>query len=335
MKRLLMMVTAAILSTTSALAASDNGEITGAGSSFVYPAMVKWAKGYNDAKTIKVNYQSIGSGGGMRQLKAKTIDFAASDEPLTKDQLTQRGWKQYPIIMGGIIPIVNIHGIKNGQLILSGPVLADIYQGKLDYWDAKPIKALNPGLKLPHAMIIPVHRSDGSGTTYNFTYYLAQVSPAWKNKVNYSTNISWPAGLGGKGNPGVAALVQQLTNSIGYVEYAYITNDSKLTYVSMKNSSGTVVKPTIATFKAGIKAASQQPGPHNQMITNPPGTDSWPIMSTTFVMMPKWLAAEKAQEVKAFLAWCYRNGGDLAQALSYVPIPAERYQPIIANWKIS
>ena len=318
MKRLMMVVTAIVFTMATAFAANNHTEITGAGSSFVYPVMVKWARVYNKETGIRVNYQSIGSGGGMRQLHAKTIDFAASDEPLNKKQLAQKGWGQYPIIMGAIIPIVNIQGIQNGKLILTGSVLAEIYLGKIHYWDAAPIKKLNPGLKLPHRWIIPVHRSDGSGTSYNFTYYLSQVSPEWKKRIGYDTEVGWPTGIGGKGNAGVAAQVEQLSDSIGYVEYAYIAND-ELTYVGMKNRSGAIVMPTIQTFKAGNLQASRQPG-HDLMITNPSGRHSWPIMATTFIMIPQRLRPDQSKKVQAFVAWCYKNGGAMAQKLSYVPV---------------
>lgn len=334
MKIIIKIITATIFVMTTALAVSENSEITGAGSSFVYPVMVKWTRAYSIARGINVNYQSIGSGGGIRQLNAKTIDFAASDEPLTTTKLNQAQWQQYPIVMGGIIPVVNIAGIKNGELVLTGSLLADIYLGNVRYWDAPAIKAVNPALTLPHTSIIPVYRADSSGTTYNFTYYLSQVSPAWKSKAHYATNISWPVGIGGKGNAGVAAQVIQLSNSIGYVEYAYITN-GRLTYVSMKNRSGQTVKPTLAAFKAGVSATVGKQQPDKalpMMMTNPMGSASWPIMATTFVMIPQGLPNNREKKVRDFVSWCYQRGGSMAQTLGYVPIPAQRYQPMIANW---
>ena len=306
-------------------------EATGAGASFPAPLYAKWAADYNKATGVKINYQSVGSGAGLKQIEAKTVDFGASDAPLKDEDLKAKGLMQFPTVVGGIVPVVNIQGVAPGQLKLSGPLLADIYLGKITKWNDPAIVALNAGVKLPDATIAPVRRADGSGTTFGFTNYLSKVSPEWKDKVGEGTAVNWPLGAGGKGNEGVAAFVGRLANSIGYVEYAYV-KQNKQTYAQLQNSAGNFVSPNDATFKAAAAGADWSRSFY-QILTNQPGKDSWPITSATFILMHK--AQDKPQQaatVLKFFEWAYQSGDKTADDLDYVPMPESVKGVIFKSW---
>ncbi|MGV3680696.1 MAG: phosphate ABC transporter substrate-binding protein PstS [Acidovorax sp.] len=306
-------------------------EATGAGASFPAPLYSKWAADYNKATGIKINYQSVGSGAGMRQIEAKTVDFGASDAPLKDDELAKKGLVQFPTVIGGIVPVVNIKGIAPGQMKLSGQVLGDIYLGKITKWNDDAIKALNPGVNLPDAAIAPVRRADGSGTTFGFTNYLSKVNAEWKSKVGEGTAVNWPTGAGGKGNEGVAAFVGRLPNSIGYVEYAYV-KQNKLTYVQLQNAAGNYVSPDDATFKAAAAGADWAKSFY-QILTNQPGKDSWPITSATFIMMQKTQDKPvQATTALKFFDWVYAQGDKTAADLDYVPMPDSVKAIIQKSW---
>jgi phosphate transport system substrate-binding protein len=295
-------------------------DVTGAGATFPAPLYSKWASDYNKATNVKINYQSVGSGAGLRQIDAKTVDFGASDMPLKDDELAKKGLMQFPTVIGGVVPVVNIKGITPGQLKLNGQVLGDIYLGKITKWSDPAIKALNPSLPLPDAAISPVRRADGSGTSFIFTNYLSKVNPEWKTKVGEGTAVNWPGGEGGKGNGGVAAFVGRLPNSIGYVEYAYV-KQNKLTFAQMKNSAGNFVEPSDTAFKAAAAGAEWSKSFY-QILTEQPGKDSWPITGATFIMMHK--AQDKPAQAAAslkFFEWAYKNGDKTADDLDYVPMP--------------
>ncbi|MFZ5660112.1 MAG: phosphate ABC transporter substrate-binding protein PstS [Pseudomonadota bacterium] len=309
-------------------------DITGAGATFVYPVLAKWAEAYKAKSGVAVNYQSIGSGGGIAQIKAGTVDFGSSDKPLPPAELDQAGLMQFPSVMGGIVPVVNLPGVKPGQIRFNGKLLSDIFMGNIEKWNDPAIKALNPNLPLPNAKITVVHRSDGSGTTFNFTNYLSKVSPEWKGKVGEGTAVSWPTGVGGKGNEGVAAYVQRLKGSIGYVEFAYALQN-KLIYGAMQNRDGAWVLPSDETFQAA--AANAEWGKTRDfylILTNQPGKNSWPITATNFILMhknPKDKA--RAKQALDFWAWVYDNGDNLAKSLDYVPMPAATTSQIKNYWK--
>lgn len=306
-------------------------EVTGAGASFPAPLYSKWASDYNKATGVKVNYQSVGSGAGLRQIEAKTVDFGASDAPLKDDELAKKGLVQFPTVIGGIVPVVNIKGIAPGQLKLNGQVLGDIYLGKITKWNDPAIKALNGSLNLPDATIAPVRRADGSGTTFGFTNYLSKVNSDWKSKVGEGTAVNWPAGAGGKGNEGVAAFVGRLPNSIGYVEYAYV-KQNKMTYAQMQNSAGNFVSPDESSFKAAAAGADWAKSFY-QILTNQPGKDSWPITSATFILMQKVQdKPAQASAVLKFFEWAYKNGDKTASDLDYVPMPAVVKTQIEKSW---
>ena len=295
--------------------------VTGAGASFPAPLYSKWAADYNKATGAKVNYQSVGSSAGVRQIDAKTVDFGASDAPLTDEDLAKKGLVQFPTVVGGVIPVVNIKGIQPGQLKLSGQVLGDIYLGKITKWNDAAITKLNPGVALPDAPIAPVRRADGSGTSFAFTNYLSQVNPEWKTKVGEGTAVNWPTGAGGKGNEGVAAFVGRLPNSIGYVEYAYV-KQNKMTFVQLQNAAGKFVSPDDETFKAAAAGADWAKTFH-QILNNKPGDQSWPITSATYILMHKEQGKpEQAAQVLKFFDWVYTNGDKAAADLDYVPMPA-------------
>ncbi|HEX2545308.1 MAG TPA: phosphate ABC transporter substrate-binding protein PstS [Ramlibacter sp.] len=296
-------------------------DITGAGASFPAPLYAKWAADYHKATGVKVNYQSVGSGAGLRQIEAKTVDFGASDAPLGDEELAKKGLVQFPTVIGGVVPVVNIPGVAPGQLRLNGQVLGDIYLGKIAKWNDAAIKALNPTLNLPDAAIAPVRRADGSGTSFIFTNYLSKVNADWKAKVGEGTAVNWPLGVGGKGNEGVAAFVARLPNAIGYVEYAYV-KQNKMTYALMQNAAGQFVAPDDSAFKAAAAGADWSRSFH-QILTNQPGAQSWPITGATFIMMHK--AQDKPAQAAAalkFFDWAYRNGDKTAEDLDYVPMPA-------------
>ncbi|CAN7255094.1 phosphate ABC transporter substrate-binding protein PstS [Acidovorax sp. LjRoot118] len=306
-------------------------EATGAGASFPAPLYSKWAADYNKATNIKINYQSVGSGAGLRQIEAKTVDFGASDAPLKDEDLAKKGLVQFPTVIGGVVPVVNIKGIAPGQIRLSGQVLGDIYLGKITKWNDAAIKALNPSLALPDAAIAPVRRADGSGTSFIFTNYLSKVNAEWKSKVGEGTAVNWPTGAGGKGNEGVAAFVGRLPNSIGYVEYAYV-KQNKMTYVQMQNADGAYVSPDDTAFKAAA-AGAEWAKSFYQILTNQPGKDSWPITGATFVLMQK-SQDKPAQATTAlkFFDWAYAQGDKTAMDLDYVPMPDSVKAIILKSW---
>ncbi len=306
-------------------------EVTGAGATFPAPLYAKWAADYNRATGVKINYQSVGSGAGIRQIDAKTVAFGASDMPLKDDELAKKGQIQFPTVIGGVVPVVNVRGIQPGQLRLNGQVLGDIYLGKITRWNDNAIKALNPSLALPDAAIAPVRRADGSGTTFIFTNYLSKVNAEWKDKVGEGTAVNWPTGAGGKGNEGVAAFVGRLPNSIGYVEYAYV-KQNRMTYALMQNAAGQFVSPDDATFKAAAAGADWSRSFH-QILTNQPGAQSWPITGATFILMHKVQdkPAEAAAALK-FFDWAYRNGDKTAEDLDYVPMPASVKAQVEKLW---
>jgi phosphate transport system substrate-binding protein len=306
-------------------------EITGAGATFPAPVYAKWASEYNKATGVKVNYQSVGSGAGIKQIDSKTVAFGASDMPLKDEDLAKKGQLQFPTVIGGVVPVVNIKGIAAGQLKLNGQVLGDIYLAKITKWNDPAIKALNPTLALPDAAIAPVRRADGSGTTFGFTNYLSKVNAEWKTKVGEGTAVNWPAGAGGKGNEGVAAFVNRLPNSIGYVEYAYV-KQNKMTYALLQNSAGNFVAPDAAAFKAAAAGADWSKSFY-QILTNQPGKDAWPITSATFIIMYKTQEkpAEAATALK-FFDWAYKNGDKTADDLDYVPMPAVVKAQIEKAW---
>lgn len=309
-------------------------DITGAGASFPYPIYAKWAAAYNKETGNRINYQSIGSGGGQQQIIAKTVDFGASDDPMKPQDLEKNNLFQFPAIVGGTVPVVNVAGIEPGQLKLSGPVLADIFLGKIKKWDDPAIAQLNDGVKLPSASIIVVHRSDGSGTTFGWTNYLSKVSPEWKDTVGEGKAVKWPTGQGGKGNEGVAAYVRQLKNSIGYVEYAY-AKQNKLAWAQLQNKDGQFVQPSVETFSAAAANADWKSAPGMGVIlTDEPGADSWPVTSASFILVHKAQdKPETAKEVLAFFDWAFKNGDEMAVELDYVPMPDEVVAQIHEGWK--
>jgi len=306
-------------------------EVTGAGASFPAPLYSKWASDYNKATGVRINYQSVGSGAGRRQIEAKTVDFGASDAPLKDEELAKNGLLQFPTVIGGVVPVVNIKGIAPGQIKLSGQVLGDIYLGKITKWNDPAITALNAGVPLPDAAISPVRRADGSGTSFIFTNYLSKVNPEWKAKVGEGTAVNWPTGAGGKGNEGVAAFVGRLPNSIGYVEYAYV-KQNKMTYAQLQNSTGAFVSPDDTTFKAAAAGADWAKSFY-QILTNQPGKDSWPITGATFILMHK-VQDKPAQAATAlkFFEWAYKEGDKTAESLDYVPMPASVKAIIAKSW---
>ena len=306
-------------------------EATGAGASFPAPLYAKWAADYHKATGVKVNYQSVGSGAGLRQIEAKTVDFGASDAPLSDEVLAQKGLVQFPMVIGGVVPVVNIKGIAPGQIRMSGQVLGDIYLGKITRWNDAALTALNPGVPLPDAAIAPVRRADGSGTSFLFTNYLSKVNAQWKAQVGEGTAVNWPTGAGGKGNEGVAAFVARLPNSIGYVEYAYV-KQSKMTYVQLQNAAGHYVAPDDAAFKAAAAGADWSKSFH-QVLTDQPGKDAWPLTGATFILMHK--AQDKPQQAAAtlkFFEWAYKSGDKQAGELDYVPMPEAVKGQIAKSW---
>ena len=306
-------------------------DATGAGASFPAPLYSKWASDYNKATGVKINYQSVGSGAGLRQIEAKTVDFGASDAPLKDEDLNKKGLVQFPTVIGGVVPVVNIKGIAPGQIKLSGQVLGDIYLGKISNWSDPAIKALNPGVALPDASIAPVRRADGSGTSFIFTNYLSKVNAEWKSKVGEGTAVNWPTGAGGKGNEGVAAFVGRLPNSIGYVEYAYV-KQNKMTYVQMQNAEGQFVSPDDSAFKAAAAGADWAKSFY-QILTNQPGKESWPITGATFILMQK--SQEKPVQAATslkFFEWAYKTGDKTASDLDYVPMPDSVKETILKSW---
>jgi phosphate transport system substrate-binding protein len=308
-------------------------EISGAGATFPYPVYAKWADVYKKETGVSLNYQSIGSGGGIKQIEAKTVTFGATDAPLKGPELEKFGLVQFPMVMGGIVPVVNIEGMAPGELVLDGPTLASIFLGTVKSWDDPAIKKLNPNAKLPSQPIAVVHRSDGSGTTFNFTYYLSAVSPDWKSKVGSATSVEWPVGVGAKGNEGVSNNVSQTKNSIGYVEYAYALQN-KMTYTKMVNKDGKTVAPTSEAFQAAAANADWNSAPgYGLILANQPGTESWPMTAATFILMPKQPPDPvAAAEALKFFAWAYAKGDKMAEELDYVPMPNKIVGEIEKVW---
>jgi len=308
-------------------------DITGAGATFPYPIYAKWADAYKKETGNGLNYQSIGSGGGIKQIKAQTVTFGASDAPLKAEELTANNLVQWPMVMGGIVPVVDLDGITPGELTLDGPTLAKIFLGDIKTWDDPAIKKLNPSVTLPSAAIAVVHRSDGSGTTFNFTDYLSKVSADWKSKVGENTSVEWPAGIGAKGNEGVANNVMQTKASIGYVEFAY-AKQNKLTYTKLVNKEGKTVEPTMEAFQAAAANADWTHAPgFYQILTDQPGAASWPITAATFILMqnkPQDPAA--AKEALQFFAWAYAKGGKMAEDLDYIPMPDNVVALVKKTW---
>ncbi|WP_414674771.1 phosphate ABC transporter substrate-binding protein PstS [Lysobacter sp.] len=324
---------AALAVATTFAANAFAADVTGAGASFVYPVMSKWSADYAKASGKKVNYQSIGSGGGIAQIKAGTVDFGSSDAPLKPEELAQAGLAQFPSVIGGVVPVINVPGVASGALKLDGETLANIFLGKITKWNDPAIVALNGGVQLPDRKITVVHRSDGSGTTFNFVNYLSKVSPEWKTKVGEGTSVKWPVGIGGKGNEGVAAYVKQIQGGIGYVELSYALQN-KMAYSRMKNAEGNFVLPSDETFQAA--AANAQWGSAKDfylVMTNAPGANSWPITATNFILMYKQPKnAAGAKNAKEFFRWVYSNGDAQAKALDYVPLPDALVQQIETYW---
>ena len=321
----------AVVTTLGLAGVAGAQEITGAGASFPAPIYSKWASDYNKATGVKVNYQSIGSGGGIKQIDSKTVDFGASDMPQTDAVLQAKGQVQFPTVIGGVVPVINVKGINPGQMKLTGQVLGDIYLGKITRWNDAAIKALNPTLPLPDAAISQVRRADGSGTTFIFTNYLSKVNAEWKSKVGEGTAVNWPIGAGGKGNEGVAAFVSRLPNSMGYVEYSYV-KQNKLNYVLMQNSAGTFVTPDDSAFRASAAGADWSKTFYH-ILTNQPGKDAWPISGATFILMhAKQDKPANAAEVLNFFSWAYANGDKTALDLDYVPMPDTVVAVIKKSW---
>ena len=324
---------ASVLLLAANIYASPIESITGAGASFPYPLYAKWAEMYQAKTGMKLNYQAIGSGGGMKQIQAKTVDFGASDKPLSAEELKQNGLIQFPTIIGGITPIVNLANIKPGQLKLTGPVLAGIYLGKIKKWNDPAISALNSNITLPEQDITVVHRSDSSGTSFLFTYYLSQVNPAWKAQVGFDAAVAWPVGVGGKGNSGVASYVQRIPGGIGYVEFAY-AHQNQLVYTQLRNKAGTFILPLMKTFSAAAANADWQ---HTEkfylLLTDMPGKNSWPITGASFVLMQaNQEQATHGKAVLQFFDWAYRYGAQAARDLYYVELPAQAITLIKKSW---
>ncbi len=307
--------------------------VTGAGATFPAPLYAKWADSYNKATKIQVNYQSVGSGAGIKQIIAKTVDFGASDKPLTDDELAKDGLMQFPTVIGGVVPVVNIKGITPGQLRMTGLLLGDIYLGKITKWNDPAIKAINKDVPLPDTQIAVVRRADGSGTTFIFTNYLSKVNPDWKSRVGEGTAVNWPTGTGGKGNEGVSAFVQRLDNSIGYVEYAY-AKQNKMSHILIGNKEGKFVAPDDDAFKAAA-ASAEWAKSFYQVLTEQPGDTSWPISGATFILMHKVQdKPAQATGVLKFFSWTYENGDKTATELDYVPMPASVKDLVRKQWAL-
>ena len=326
-------VAAALIAAASSVSLAHANDVTGAGASFIYPVMSKWSADYKAATGKQVNYQSIGSGGGIAQIKAGTVDFGSSDAPLKPEELARHGLAQFPSVIGGVVPILNVAGIAPGALKLDGPTLADIFLGKVTRWNDPAIAALNPGLALPDQKITVVHRSDGSGTTFNFANYLSKVSPEWKSKVGEGTSVQWPAGIGGKGNEGVTAYVKQIRGGIGYVELSYALQN-RLSHASLKNAAGRFVQPGEESFAAAAASADwARTRDFHLVMTNAPGEQSWPITATNFILMYKQPKnAAGAKNAREFFRWVYASGDAQARQLDYVPLPDALVRQVEAYW---
>jgi phosphate transport system substrate-binding protein len=333
MKHINTLLAAGLISAATALPAFA-ADISGAGATFPYPIYAKWADAYKKATGSGLNYQSIGSGGGIKQITARTVTFGASDMPLKPEELDKIGVIQFPTVMGGVVPVVNIEGIKSGDVTLDGPTLGKIFLGEIKSWDDPAIAKLNPKAKLPKQAIAVVHRSDGSGTTFIFTNYLSKVSADWKSKVGNNTAVEWPVGIGAKGNEGVANNVANTKGSVGYVEYAY-AKQNKLTYANMINKDGKTVSPTSETFQAAAANADWNSVPgYGVILSDSAGDKSWPIAGATFILIPKQPKdGAAATEALKFFDWAYKNGGKMAQDLDYIPMPDGVVKQIEASWK--
>ena len=333
MKHWTALVAAGMLA-VAAYVPANAADISGAGATFPYPIYAKWADAYKKETGNGLNYQSIGSGGGIKQIKAKTVTFGASDAPLTGKDLDDSGLAQFPMVMGGIVPVVNLDGIKPGELVLDGPTLAKIFLGDIKKWNDAAIQKLNAKVKLPDQAIAIVHRSDGSGTTYNFVYYLSEVSPDWKSKVGVNTSVQWPSGIGAKGNEGVANNVGNTKGSIGYVEYAYALQN-KLTHTDMINKAGKRVSPTSAAFQAAAANADWKSKPgYGVILADQPGDQSWPMTAATWILVyKKPVDAKATSEALKFFAWAYKSGDKMAEELHYVPMPEKVVKDVEAYWK--
>jgi phosphate transport system substrate-binding protein len=333
--RFMSYAAAAALAAAFTITAAQAADISGAGATFPYPIYAKWADAYKKETGNGLNYQSIGSGGGIKQIEAKTVTFGASDKPLDQKELDQYGLAQFPMVMGGIVPVVNLEGIKPGELVIDGPTLAKIFMGEITKWDDPAIKKLNEKVKLPSDAIAVVHRSDGSGTTYNFSYYLGDVSPDWQSKVGVNTALEWPTGIGAKGNEGVANNVGNTKGAIGYVEYAYALQN-KLTYTKMVNTAGKTVSPTSEAFQAAAANAdwSSKPG-FGVILANQPGDASWPMTAATWILVYKQPTDPAATgEALKFFSWAYKNGDKMAEELDYVPMPDKVVGEIEKMWSV-
>jgi phosphate transport system substrate-binding protein len=324
---------AAIAASIAIGSAASAASISGAGATFPAPVYAKWAELYKAATGNALNYQAIGSGGGIKQIEANTVDFGASDMPLKPEDLAKNGLQQFPTVIGGVVPVMNLPGMRPGQVHITGPILADIYRGVLRFWDDPVITSFNKGVKLPHMPITVVHRSDGSGTTFIFTTYLSQMAPHWASGPGANTSVNWPVGLGGKGNDGVAAFVKQTPYSIGYVEFAYAL-ENHMTYALIQNKSGRWVSPTAAAFAAAAAGAKWNAAPgYYLLLINQPGANTWPISGATFILMHKKQAnPQTAHEVLAFFDWAYKNGNPAAATLDYVPLPDNVKALIRKSW---
>ncbi len=334
--RLKQLITGIATAATLAYAGASQAAatITGAGATFPFPIYSKWAEAYKAQTGVSMNYQSIGSGGGIKQITAKTVNFGASDMPLTLEKLEKDGLMQFPTVIGGVVPVINVAGVSSGALKLDGETLANIYLGKITRWNNPAIAALNKDVKLPDENITVVHRSDGSGTTFIFTNYLSKASPEWKSNVGEGTAVSWKAGTGGKGNEGVASYVQRIKGSIGYVEYAYALQN-RMASVQLKNRDGQFVAPGEISFKAAAANAKWEAAPgFYEILTDEPGKESWPISGATFILMHKMQEnPDTAKEVLKFFDWAYTNGGKLAADLDYIPLPENVQSLIRKSWK--
>jgi phosphate transport system substrate-binding protein len=334
MKQSVRLVASLALSAGFVAGAAMAADITGAGATFPYPLYAKWATSYKATTSNNMNYQSIGSGGGIKQIQSKTVDFGASDMPLKPEELEKSGLTQFPTVLGGVVPVINVPGIAAGQVKFTGPLLADIFLGKVSKWNDPAIASLNPGVKLPDQKITVVRRSDGSGTSFIFTNYLSKVSSEWASKVGSNTAVNWPTGVGGKGNEGVANYVTRIKGSIGYVEYAY-AKQNKLAYGDLKNEAGSFVAPSDKSFRAAAANADWKKAPgFYLLLTNQPGKDSWPIAGATFILMHKKQdKPAQGTEVLKFFDWAYKNGDKTALDLDYIPMPDNVKTVIRTSWK--
>ncbi len=325
---------AAAIAAIGLAAPAGAAEISGAGATFPYPIYAKWAEAYNAKTGIKMNYQSIGSGGGIKQITSNTVDFGASDMPLKPEVLAKGGLQQWPMVMGGVVLVINLKGVKPGEMKLDGKTVADMYLGKVTKWNDPEIAKLNPGMKLPAKAVATVHRSDGSGTNFIFTHYLSSIDPEFESKVGENTSVEFPGGLGGKGNEGVAAIAGRTDGAIGYVEYAYALQN-KMTYTLLKNQAGEFVAPESKTFQAAAANADWVNAPgFYLLLTNQPGKESWPITGATFLLMHKeQTKPATAKAVLSFVDWAYHNGDKMAEALDYVPMPEKVVNMVEQSWK--